>query len=191
MHELENPGDDPPPLSAPRAAAMRTRRCRAVAWPFAASLMLLAACGGGSTPPPTAVATPSPPPAPPGRPVLIAPENDTVIPQNDPESGCPADSFAGAGARISFDWSDVEAPAGLAEYQIHVQREGATIPVVNTPVAASRHLFLLCNAFVADALLEGWIWRVRAVDRTGQTSDWAERRFAFAPCRLGRRPCGT
>jgi hypothetical protein len=114
-----------------------------------------------------------------------------VIAQNDAESGCPFHPVAGAGARISFDWSDVEAPAGLAEYQIHVQREGATIPIVDSVATSSRYLQLVCSSYVADPLLEGWIWRVRAVDRNGQTGEWAERRFSFGPCRIGRRPCGA
>jgi hypothetical protein len=152
-------------------------------------LTLAVACGDGPATP--AAPAPSPvPPAPPSRPVLLAPEADAVIPQNDPATGCAVVAGVGAGHRVVFDWADVDAPAGLARYEIHVQHEGSVIPIVDTITQASQHVYVACSAYVADPNLEDWVWKVRAVDARGQASEWSERRYSYAPCRIGRRPCG-
>jgi hypothetical protein len=114
-----------------------------------------------------------------------------VIPQNDPTSGCPFDVSAGAGFRIAFDWTDASAAGGIAGYEIYLQNETASLPRINSSTTTSSYVDLGCKTYVVDQYLEGWIWRVRAVDRTGQFGEWSERRFSFAPCRIGRRPCGT
>ena len=114
-----------------------------------------------------------------------------MIPQNDPTSGCAFHAAAGFGSRIAFDWTDVSAAAGLAGYEIQVAREGAAIPIVNASTQGSEYVDLACASYVVDRNLDNWIWKVRAVDRNGQFGEWAERRFSFAPCRIGRRACGT
>jgi hypothetical protein len=152
-------------------------------------LLTAGSCGGGRTAPtlPAVSPTPAPPPA---RPTLIAPAADAAIPQNNPESGCAFHSSAGGGYRIDFDWEDVSAPAGLARYEIYAKRDQSIIPIVDTVTQSSDYVHVACSAYVADANLEGWTWRVRAVDRNGRFSDWVERPFSYAPCRIGRRPCG-
>ena len=155
----------------------------------ALAVALALACGESRTPaPPTLPTTPPPPPS---RPVLLAPEADAVIPQNNPASGCAFHPSAGAGIRIAFDWVDVTAPAGLAGYEIYAQGDRATIPIVNSSTQSSEYVHIACGAYVVDPNLQGWVWRVRAVDRNGQFSEWAERRFSYAPCRIGGRPCGS
>ena len=131
-----------------------------------------------------------PPPPPPAAPTLLGPAMDAVIAQND-APGCPFDVRFGAGFQIPFDWADVTTPVGLSGYEILVQREGAALPAVNRSVQVSEYLHLDCTTYVADQLLDAWVWKVRAVDRRGQFSEWAERRFSFAPCRIGQRPCGS
>lgn len=140
---------------------------------------------------PTQPTTPPPPPAPPARPTLLAPDADAVIPQNDPTAGCAFDGSRGAGFRIAFDWADVSASAGPARYEIRMQNEDASLPAVNTITETSDYVHLACSTYVVEHFLEGWVWKVRAIDRTGQVGEWAERRLSFAPCRIGRRPCGT
>jgi hypothetical protein len=137
------------------------------------------ACGGTNEP------TQPPPPA---APTLLTPANDAVIVQND-APGCPFDARYGAGLQIPFDWTDVTPAAGLAGYEIQLQSERASLPALDTTVQVSEHLHLRCNSYVSDSFLDGWVWKVRAVDRSGQFGPWAERRFSYAPCRIGPRPC--
>ena len=146
----------------------------------------LFACGGSVTAP-----TPTPTPAPPGPPVLLTPAANAVIPQNNPNSGCPFDVMSGAGIRIDFDWADVTAPGGLAGYEILVQRQQSELPLVNTATTVSEYHFQRCGSYAAGANLDGWVWKVRAVDRLGQFGPWAERSFSYAPCRIGDRYCGS
>ena len=130
--------------------------------------------------------------APPGQPVLLAPAMDAVIPQNDPASGCPFNASRGSGSRLSFDWTDVTAEGGLAEYQIVVHGpRSPNLPIVDARVLPSEYVRLDCGGYVADPNLEGWVWKVRAFDRAGQAGEWTERRFHFGPCRVDGRFCGT
>jgi len=116
---------------------------------------------------------------------------DAVIPQNDPTSGCAFNPRLGYGNRIPFDWTDVSADAGVAGYDIVVQGATAIIPIVNTRAPSSDYLHRDCNGFVVDRLSQGWMWRVRAVDRTGQVGEWAEGRYNYGPCRVDGRLCGS
>ena len=166
--------------------------------------MLLVACGNDSptapttatptptpTPTPIPTPTPTPTPAPPELPILLAPEANAVIPQNDLNSGCPFDVERGAGYRIDFDWADLAAPAGLVGYEIQVQRQQTPDPLVYASVKTSEYHLQRCGGYVADQNLEGWVWSVRGVDRLGRLGPWAERPFSFAPCRIGQRYCGS
>jgi hypothetical protein len=122
---------------------------------------------------------------------LVAPEADAVVAQNDSTSGCPFDVRAGAGSLVTFDWEDLAAPGGLAGYEILVQKGSALFPIVEASATTSQYVYKGCRSFVADKNLGGWLWRVRGVDRLGQFGPWVERSFSFAPCRIGRRHCGT
>jgi hypothetical protein len=119
------------------------------------------------------------------------PEVNAVVTQNDSATGCPFDVRAGAGSLITFDWEDLAAPAGLAGYEILVQHRNAAFPIVEASATTSQYLYRACRSYVADPNLGGWVWRVRGVDRLGQFGPWVERSFSFAPCRIGRRHCGT
>jgi hypothetical protein len=117
-------------------------------------------------------------------PTLFAPDSGARIRQNDSTIGCPYHQFRGRGFEIRFDWSDVERPAGTAGYQLFVKKVTAQYPVFDGFVGASELVFTQCNAFVIDRNLEGWEWKVRAVDSTGAPGVWSESRpFSFAPCR--------
>ena len=84
------------------------------------------------------------------------------------------------------------AEAGLAGYQVVVHGpRSPNLPIVDTRVLASEYVSLDCGGYVADPNLEGWVWKVRAFDRSGQTSEWSERRFHYGPCRVNGRPCGS
>jgi hypothetical protein len=122
--------------------------------------------------------------------VLVAPDPEALIRQNDPASGCAFHAAAGYGSRIVFDWGDVTAAAGLARYEIHVQHEGSAGALVDTIASSSEYVYLGCGGYVVERNLRDWVWKVRAVDRDGRASDWVERRFAFAPCRLDDGLCG-
>jgi hypothetical protein len=155
--------------------------------PFVLAAMLLVACGSDnptapttptSTPVPTPIPTPTPIPAPPGPPILLAPEANAVIPQDNPGPGCSYET----GFRIDYDWADLTAPAGLAGYQIRVQRQGSPLAAVDATVTMSEYHEQRCGVYVIGQNLEGWVWSVRGYDRLGQFGPWVERPFSFAPC---------
>ena len=154
---------------------------------FVIAAMLLVACGSDNptapvtptpTQMPTPIPTPTPTPAPPGLPILLAPEANAVIPQDNPSPGC---SYT-AGYRIDFDWADLTAPAGLAGYEIQVKRQLAEFPALYASVTASEYHNQACGGYVIDQNLGGWVWSVRGVDRLGQFGPWADRPFSFGPC---------
>jgi hypothetical protein len=147
-----------------------------------------ASCGRDPAAPSLPVSTA--PLSPPGAPVLLEPAPGAVIPQTGEASGC-AFHPSGFGHRIVFDWAAPASAAGVESYEIHAQGPSATIPIVSTRVVASEHVYLACGSYVADRNLEGWVWRVRAVDLRGQTGEWAEGRFSYAPCRTRGRPCSS
>ena len=117
-------------------------------------------------------------------PVLVAPDSGARVRQNDSSIGCPFHEFRGYGFQIVFDWTDVEEPGGTLGYHLFVKKTSALYPVFNDIVYASELVFTQCNAFVIDRNLEGWEWKVRAVNSAGETDVWsASRPFSFAPCR--------
>jgi hypothetical protein len=117
-------------------------------------------------------------------PLLLRPERDAVITQNDPSTGCAFLPTRGYGFQIIFEWTAVTAPAGVSGYELFVIGPNATIPLVNRLVNASLFHLVSCG-FVADPNLRGWLWRVRTKDAQGMFGAWSPTRtFSFAPCRL-------
>ncbi|HEX6008717.1 MAG TPA: hypothetical protein VFZ50_01290 [Actinomycetota bacterium] len=122
---------------------------------------------------------------------LLSPEEGAVVPQNDPSTGCTPTPNAGFGSVIEFAWR-ANHLKDIAAYQLFVQHPNATFPLVDAVVNETSFTLLNCGAFVIDPFLNGWQWRVRALDGQGNFSDWAEGVFNFAPCRLADgRPCGS
>lgn len=148
-----------------------------------------ARCGSGGSAP----TAPSPPPTTLFQltvPALIAPAEGETIPQNNAATGCPFDSRHGYGNMVMYDWTDSLASAGVEGYELYVMNKNATIPLLDIMVPASAYVHRQCNAFVVDQFLEGWDWRVRVKDRSGEFSDWSPTRsFRFAPCRVNGKPC--
>ena len=123
-------------------------------------------------------------------PILIAPQDAAIIPQNNPSSGCPLNPTRGRGIKLDFEWAadpqDTEPPA---HYDLVVEHPGFN-PVFSGRVDATHFQLVQCGTFVADANISGWQWRVRQVDGHGRLSAWSTRSFSFAPCRLAdSTPC--
>ncbi len=123
-----------------------------------------------------------------GRPKPLSPFRNR-LPQNVDGIGCtliPGDEIRGLGWQIVFDWTNAKAPSGIAGYELFAEHEGARIPIVDIFVAgASTFTSTRCNAFVADANLLDWRWRVRAQDNNGDFGPWSRWAwFGLEPCRL-------
>lgn len=150
----------------------------------AAILLIAAACTESAAPPRREPFT--------GTVTLLAPNAGALFTQNDTTIGCPAHPARGSGFRLQFDWQDVP---GATRYAIHLKADSARYPVLNQDVSRSDVDFSMCNAFVIDRNLDGWLWRVAAIrDVAGSTVPdtlWSEeRRYGFTPCRLANgAPC--
>jgi hypothetical protein len=119
--------------------------------------------------------------------VLVSPTNNAMISQNNPAIGCSTSTATtyGLGFQVQFNWMTPSLPNGIASYEIHADRSGAPLPMVDAVVSSPNFTFTSCNAFVDDANLLGWEWRVRAKDTQGQFADWSPwASFQFSPCRL-------
>jgi hypothetical protein len=128
----------------------------------------------------------------PSTPVLLTPIGNASIQQNDPTIGCPFYPSRGYGFRIFFDWTDSSSQVGIAGYEIFAERESALVPIVDAFVTDSQLTVVSCNTFVIDQNLEGWRWRVRARDNSGNLGEWtAFAQFRFAPCRIEGTPCSA
>jgi hypothetical protein len=151
----------------------------------------LTACGGGGTTPVVPVApTTTTMPAPLVAPALLSPREGQRINQSDPTIGCPFDPVYGTGYVISFSWSAVTESQEGVSYDLHVQHEGAQIPIFDGRVDGTAYRMLSCNAYVAEGNLKNWKWRVRAATST-QIGPWSdERTFEFAPCYVQNHLCG-
>lgn len=126
-------------------------------------------------------------------PTLLSPVGTATVVQNDPATPCSPHPTRGRGFAISFDWSDLSHPSGMAYYEIRVQREGAPLPLLHVAVGTSDHHLLACNDFVADPNLTDWRWWVRGVAVDGEAGPWTEpASFRFEPCRLDDgTPCNA
>ena len=115
---------------------------------------------------------------------LLSPEEGAFVPQNDASTGCPAHATRGYGFVIEFAWK-ANHEKDVAAYQL-----SSTFFSVDVIVRETSYTYLSCNAFVIDPQLEGWQWRVRALDGQGNFSEWAQGVFNFTPCRLADgTPC--
>lgn len=119
---------------------------------------------------------------------LVSPEQEAVIAQNLPSTGCTPSPTRGNGLIIEFDWKATHKSA-IAAYQLVAQFDTA-IPIVDATLTGTSYTYVNCNAFVPDSNLDGWAWRVRAMDNQGNFGAWTEASFTFAPCRLAdATPC--
>jgi TonB family protein len=115
-------------------------------------------------------------------PELVAPAEGATVLQNVESSYCRNMSPAGFGYSIQFGWSPVE---GAKQYELVVQRTGASSPMLDRLTAQLSYEEQHCAAFITVSNLSGWTWRVRAVPEAGDPGPWsAPRHFAFEPCRL-------
>lgn len=126
------------------------------------------------------------------RPAVEAPIGGAAIPQNVASEGCAFHPDRGHGFQIVFRWRPSEASRGVAGYEIVAQHLGSERPMVDTffpsPGGATTMTWTSCRGYVADANLDGWVWRVRARDTSGSVSDWSDpASFRFEPCRINRR----
>lgn len=109
---------------------------------------------------------------------LLSPSEGAVLAQDPSLPAC-----GGPGIYLDFDWSDATHPSGIAEYEIIVQHQGSTYPVVSTSTTESRYSRIVCG-YVIDRNLTDWYWKVRARANSGDWGTWtSDRRFDFAPCR--------
>ncbi len=130
-------------------------------------------------------------------PTLITPINNAAFKQSDPSNqGCPPTHPGGLGWNLFFDWTDSRSLFGIARYEILVTHKDRGISFGNPPfgqfyVIGSEFADGRCAFFVGDDQLDGWEWRVRAVDTLGNVGPWSETgNFKFEPCRLADgRPC--
>lgn len=117
-------------------------------------------------------------------PILLEPTEGAVIQQNRDDIGCsliPWHQGKGYGFEIEFDWSDVP---DAATYELETWREGSE-PVSIVVDGSSSYTSTECNTYVIDDNVQGWMWRVRAVDALGNASQWSQTgAYEFAPCRL-------
>ena len=129
-------------------------------------------------------------------PTLITPINNAAFKQSDPSNGCSLHRTRGFGWNLIFDWTDSHSLFGIARYEMLVKHKDRAFSFGNPPfgqffVIGSEFVDRRCAAFVSDDLLDGWEWRVRAVDNFGNVGPWSETgTFRFEPCRLADgRPC--
>jgi len=123
----------------------------------------------------------------------VSPNNNAVIPQSNPASGCAADAATGLGTYTPFSWAAASTSTGVAGYELYVIHVGSLNPLIDTVIAATSYTYTACGGFVSDANLKNWQWRVRAKDAQAQFTDWSGwASFQYAPCRLSDgTPCHT
>lgn len=120
-----------------------------------------------------------------GQVKLVAPASGSRFAQNDASIGCQSHAFRGYGFRLAFDWEDVPE---AHRYDIYLKKVGALYPAINYHVTESQYDVAWCNAFVIDANLDNWTWRVAAIG-AGESAEkpdtlWSEERtYGFEPCR--------
>ncbi|HZT77967.1 MAG TPA: hypothetical protein VFA27_15040 [Vicinamibacterales bacterium] len=148
----------------------------------------VAACGSSSTAP-ISPSTPAP-----AQSSAVSPSNNIAIAQNNPAIGCSilpgADATRGFGYQVQYRWAAASS-ADVQRYELYVELVGADLSNVDTFVTQTHFTDTECNAFVSDAHLQNWHWRVRPQDAQGQFGDWSSwATFEFSPCRLSDgTPC--
>jgi len=152
---------------------------------------ILVACGTSS--PTTPAAAPAPPPTTLfalGAPTLIEPADGAAIPQNNPDIGCAFVADRGYGFSVDFSWTAAASSAGVSSYHLFVNHPDAPNPLLDLQVQGTRYTDRHCNAYVTPLNLEGWQWRVQAIDARGTAGPWSESRtFRFQVCRVGTLDC--
>ena len=115
-------------------------------------------------------------------PQLVAPAEHTTILQNVESALCSRNTVAGFGYSIQFAWSPVQ---GATQYELLVEHSGSAAPALDRLTQQLSYEQQQCGAFVVDANLTQWQWRVRVRPESGDPGPWSEtRHFEFAPCRL-------
>ncbi len=115
-------------------------------------------------------------------PQLLTPSEHATIPQNVESTLCSKISVGGFGYSIEFAWSSV---LGAARYELVFEHNGSPAPALDRVTKQLSYEHQQCGAFVADANVTQWEWRVRALPESGEPGPWSEtRHFEFAPCRL-------
>ena len=119
-------------------------------------------------------------------PELVLPAEHATITQNVESTFCSKSSAGVFGYSIEFAWSKV---ASATRYELYVRHSGLPAPALDYVTQQLSYELQQCGAFIADANLKQWEWRVRALPESGDAGPWSEtRQFEFAPCRL---PDGT
>jgi len=130
----------------------------------------------------------------PEKPILIQPNENQLIKQNNPLNGCTLASGGfenlGFGHIIYFDWSDSESPNGISGYNLYASYPGA-VPIINEFVVESEFTYISCNSVPNN--LTGWEWYVQAVDGEGNLGEKSVIGIInYEPCiRENGEQCGT
>jgi hypothetical protein len=101
-------------------------------------------------------------PKPETPPTLLGPTQNARIVQNDQTTGCPPSPMGGYGFRIAFSWTPATGPQPIAGYEITAGYPGSIPIIPGVIVAETNYVTISCGAFVINAFLDGWQWRVRA-----------------------------
>ena len=124
--------------------------------------------------------------------VLLTPTANAIIAQNAPDTGCSANPRYGTGFTIRFSWR-TNGRTDIAAYGLLFMHQGAIYPLINAGLGndTPSYVFRDCDGYVAGANLQGWFWRVTAVDARGNVLATATGNLGFAECRLqSGAPCG-
>ena len=128
-------------------------------------------------------------------PKLLSPPEGALLPQNNASAECLMHPTRGSGIRITFDWADPRDPRGrIAGYIVFAKSRNAVLPIIdNVFTPESQFTYVRCNAFVVDANLSGWEWKVRTVGTDGTLGEFSEvRTWTYEPCRLeDGSPCSA
>jgi hypothetical protein len=125
-----------------------------------------------------------------GAPTLVEPADGAAIPQNNPNIGCAFVADRGYGFATDFTWTAAASSAGVESYHLFVKHPDALNPLLDTQVQGTHYTDRHCNAYVTPQNLEGWQWRVQAIDARGTAGPWSESRtFRFQVCRVGALIC--
>jgi hypothetical protein len=130
----------------------------------AIALMILCAAGCSDSPATTPTATAS-------VPILLEPQSQAFVKQNDPATGCRQDPVWGFGYQVTFTWTAVRGATGYRIFIIHPQ---AFAPLVDEIVSGTQYDRRRCTEILGFE--SGWQWKVRAVLPSGQEGDWSETR---------------
>jgi hypothetical protein len=123
-------------------------------------------------------------------PVLSAPPDDFVVPQNNDAVAdtCDVHPNRGIGYEMNFAWSY----GGVARtFDLRAENVGAALPIVNTTVIGLTYRHVSCNSFVAAQNLEAdWEWKARVHTIDGSAPWSPANKFTWEACILDTgAPC--